>query len=104
MDTLDNMFKDDDFFIQVVKYGANDFLTGGKGLTYDDLKSKMQAFGYRVETLEEHEKIWQVIREAFVYPEGMGGCRKYYLSLDYFFSFLDYVELNELENYQKYAS
>lgn len=98
------MPNDDDFLIQVLKYGANDLSMGGEGLTYDDLKSEMQAFGYSIETFEEHERIWQIIREAFVYPEGMGGCRKYYLSLDAFFNFLDYVEVNELENHQEYAS
>lgn len=98
------MSNDDDFLIQVLAYGANDLSMGGKGLTYDDIKSGMQAFGYSIETFEEHERIWQIIREAFVYPEGIGGRRKYYLSLESYFYFLDYMEINELDHHQKYAS
>ena len=98
------MSNDDDFLIQVLAYGANDLSMGGDGLTYDDIKSGMQAFGYSVETFEEHERVWQIIREAFVYPEGLGGCRKYYLSLESYFDFIDYMEVNELDNNQKYAS
>lgn len=98
------MPNDDDFLIQVLTCGAIDLSMGGRGLTYDDLKAEMQAYGYSIETFEEHERIWQIIREAFVYPEGIGGCRKYYLSLESYFNFLDYVEVNELDNRQKYAS
>ena len=98
------MSNDDDFLIQVLAYGANDLSMGGEGLTYDDIKSGMQAFGYSIETFEEHERIWQIIREAFVYPEGIGSGRKYYLSLEFYFYFLDYMEINELDNNQKYAS
>lgn len=34
------MPKDDEFLIQVLTYGAIDLSMGGRGLTYDDLKSK----------------------------------------------------------------
>lgn len=98
------MSNDDDFLIQVLAYGANDLSMGGDGLSFDDIKSGMQAFGYSVETFEEHERIWQIIREAFVYPEGIGGGRKYYLSLESYFDFLDHMEINASDNHQKYAS
>ncbi len=98
------MSNDDDFLIQVLTCGAIDFSMGGRGLTYDELKAEMQAYGYRIETFEEHERIWRIIRKAFVYPEGIGGRRKYYLSLESYFYFLDYVEVNESDNRQKYAS
>ena len=98
------MSNHDDFFIQVLAYGANDLSMGGDGLTYGDIKSGMQAFGYSIETLEEHERVWKIIRKAFVYPEGLGGCRKYYLSLESYFVFLDYMENNDSEHHQKHAS
>lgn len=94
------MFENDNFFIQVLKSGANDLAMGSEGLTYDDIKSEMQSSGYRIDIFEEHQKIWQVIREAFIYPDGIGEKRKYYLSLDSFFNFLDYIELNDSKNPQ----
>jgi hypothetical protein len=96
---LKAMFEKDDFIFQLLKYGANDLSVGINGLTYNELKSNLQDLGYKIETMEEHQKIWQVIRESFVYPEGIGGNKKYYLSLDSFFNLLDYLELNELENH-----
>lgn len=87
----------DDFIFHLLKYAANDLVIGNYGLTYNDLKSSLQDLGYQIETIEEHQKIWQLIREAFVYPEGIGGDKKYYLSLDYYFNLLDYLEFDELE-------
>lgn len=98
------MSNDDELLIQVLAYGANDLSMGGEGLTYDDIKSGMQSFGYSIETFEEHEIIWQFIREYFIYPDGIGGSRKYFLSLESYFYFIDYMETNELEDHQQYAS
>jgi hypothetical protein len=94
------VFDKDEFVIELLKYGATDLSIGCRGLTYDDIKAGMQAFGYQIETPEEHQKIWQVIREAFVFPEGMGGDKRYYLSLDSFFNLLDYMEFSGLEHHQ----
>ncbi len=77
---------------------------GGEGLTYDDIKSGIQAFSYNVETFEQHEKLSQIIRENFIYPDGISGYRKYYLSMKSYFNFTDYLEINELGNHQKYVS
>ncbi len=79
-------------------------LMSGRGLTYDDLITEKQTYRYSIETFEEHYRIWLIIREAFVYPEGIGECRKYYILLESYLNFLDYVEVNELDKRQKYAS
>ncbi len=101
---MDTPLEKDEIMIQLLIYGAKDLLMGGEGLTYDDLKLNLQEIGYSVITIQEHQKIWQVIRQAFVYPEGIGGNRKYYLSLESFFYLLDHIEINDLEKSSKSAA
>ena len=101
---MDTPLEKDEVMIQLLIYGAKDLLMGGEGLTYDDLKSSLQEIGYSVITIQEHQKIWQVIRQAFVYPEGIGGNQKYYLSLESFFYLLDHIEINDLEKSSKNAA
>ncbi|MCH9638082.1 MAG: hypothetical protein K0U40_01190 [Betaproteobacteria bacterium] len=101
---MDTPLEKDEIMIQLLIYGAKDLLMGGEGLTYDDLKLNLQEIGYSVITIQEHQKIWQVIRQAFVYPEGIGGNRKYYLSLESFFYLLDHIEINDLEKSSKNAA
>ena len=50
------MLVKDDFIFQLLKYGANDSAIGNNCLTYNELKSNMQDLGYKIETLEEHQK------------------------------------------------
>jgi len=101
---MNTLLEKDDIMIQILVYGAKDLLMGGEGLTYDDLKSNLQEIGYSITTIQEHQKIWQIIRQAFVYPEGIGGNRKYYLSLESFFYLLDHIEIIDLEKSSKYAA
>ncbi|MDH5481118.1 MAG: hypothetical protein OEX11_10200 [Nitrosomonas sp.] len=101
---MDTKLEKDDFMIQLLKYGANDLLMGGEGLTYDDLKTNLQIVGYQINTVEEHHKIWQVIRHAFVCPEGIGGDKTYYLSLESFFYLLDYIEGNKSKKSSRHAA
>lgn len=101
---MNTLLEKDDIMIQILVYGAKDLLMGGEGLTYDDLKANLQEIGYSIITIQEHQKIWQIIRQAFVYPEGIGGNRKYYLSLESFFYLLDHIEINDLEKSSQYAA
>jgi hypothetical protein len=102
--TMNTLLEKDDLMIQLLVCGAKDLLMGGEGLTYDDLKSNLQEIGYQVTTAEEHQKVWQVIRQTFVYPDGIGGNRKYYLSLESFFYLLDHIDISDLERPSKYAA
>ncbi len=102
--TMNTLLEKDDLMIQLLIFGAEDLLMGGEGLTYDDLKSNLQDIGYQMITIEEHQKVWQVIRQAFIYPEGIGGNKKYYLSLESFFYLLDHIEINNLAKPSQYAA
>lgn len=96
--------KREEIMFQLLKHGAEDLLLGGGGLTYDDLRTNLQELGYQVITADEHQEIWEIIRESFVYPNGIGGDCTYYLSLESLFYLLDHLETTELEDSSQYAA
>ena len=94
---MSDYFDSEDVMFQLLKQGANDLLLGGEGLTYEDIRNNLNEMGYQIITTEEHQMVWQIIREAFVYPNGIGTDCKYYLSLESLFYLLDHIEISELE-------
>ncbi len=76
-----------DLLIRVLAYGTNDLSLVGEGLTYDGIKSGIQAFGYNVETFEQHEKISKIISEIlFIRMESVvAGNTIYHRNLTFIF-------------------